>query len=156
MPGFHVALSYLNQIFGNPALLLDNQAELLAFYAPSDNPNAALDQLQQTVQHLLSGEGSGGAPPADVDPTTIAGFMRGLPPTHAEAGRAIIYRNLQRPKPFGMTFAWAPAYDHELTVSESPPIDGTSPGWITVVLKGRYPFDPHPVTGQGLDEPWEA
>ena len=47
------------------------------------------------------------------------------------------HRNLEREEPFGMTFAWAPAYDWELTVWESPPTD-ISPGWITVLIKGRW------------------
>jgi hypothetical protein len=156
MPGFHVALSYLNKYFGDPEWLRDNRIALLAFYAPSDDPDAGLHRLEETVQELLGGELSDGGQVGNVDPATIAGFMRGLPPTHAEAGRAIIYRNLLRAEPFGMTFAWAPSYDHELTVAESPKIPQISPGWITVVMKGRYPFDAHPVTGRTLDQPWEA
>jgi len=153
MPGMHVALSFLNKIFGDPALLQQHRVDLLDFYRPTDNPDEALDRLVGTVEQLLSGEGLLDEAVQGADPSTIASLMRGLPPTVAEAGRAIIYRNVQRDEPFGMTFAWAPAYDSELTVWESPPTD-ISPGWITVVIKGRYPDDPHPVTGKGLTQQW--
>jgi len=32
-----------------------------------------------------------------------------------------------------------------VTVWESPPTDAT-PGWITVLITGRYPKDKHPIT----------
>jgi len=87
------------------------------------------------------------------DPSRIAQLLRGEPPTIIEAQRAVVRRNLEREEPFGMTFAWAPAYDWELTVWESPPTD-ISPGWITVLIKGRYPSDQQPVTGKDMDKKW--
>jgi hypothetical protein len=59
--------------------------------------------------------------------------------------RALLYLNLRRRTPLEVQWAWLPGYDWELTVAECP---GTavSPGAITVLIRGRYPLDPHPST----------
>ena len=46
-----------------------------------------------------------------------------------------MHRNLEREEPFGMTFAWVP-------------------GWITVLVKSRYPTDQQPVTAKDMDKKW--
>jgi hypothetical protein len=153
MPGYQVALGYLNQIYGDPALLQSSRTDLLALHSPKEDPEEAYQGLIDTAAQLLRGGGVVDEPIQGVDPSTIANLLGGLPPAIMEAGRAVIYRNLQREVPFGMTFAWAPAYDNEITVWESPPTN-ISPGWITVLIKGRYPADEHPVTGKGMNERW--
>lgn len=56
---------------------------------------------------------------------------------------AFIHHNLSQDTPVSMTWAWAPGYDYEVSLWECP---GTpvSPGGITIMLRTRYPLDPHP------------
>jgi hypothetical protein len=142
MPGMQTALSMLNKILGDPVYLRRNKADLLNLFGPDQSVNDMVGMAEQ----LLDGQGVNNA-------QSIAKLLAGEPPTIIEAQRAVVYRNLQREEPFGMTFAWAPAYDTELTVWESPPTE-ISGGWITVLIKGRYPSDEHPVTGKGMDKKW--
>jgi len=73
------------------------------------------------------------------------GVLASIPRGMQEMLRALVYDNLQRHTPLSITFAWAPAYDFELSVWECP---GTavSPGGITVLVRTRYPLDRHPST----------
>jgi hypothetical protein len=43
-----------------------------------------------------------------------------------------------------ITFAWAPGYDYELSVWDVADTADTA-GGITVLLRSRYPADPHPL-----------
>ncbi len=72
-----------------------------------------------------------------------AAVMQAIPRGMQEALRAIIRDNLEREVSLAMTFAWAPGYDYELQIWEAPGDDG-SKGGITVLLRTRYPSDPHP------------
>ncbi len=69
---------------------------------------------------------------------------RSIPLGLLEMLRALYLYNLDGPR-LGIQFAWMPGYDWELTVAECP---GTSdsPGAITVLIRGRYPRDPHPAS----------
>jgi hypothetical protein len=69
-----------------------------------------------------------------------------LPLTIQAALRAMIHANLERcerGKTYGITLAWAPGADYELTIWESPPSRG-SKGGITALIK-----TPVPVPGSG-------
>ena len=148
MPGMQVALSFLNKMLGDPELLRRDRDNLLNLFRPGQTVN----EMVGVADTLLNQAMQGGSVPG-ADPSRIAQLLRGEPPTIIEAQRAVVRRNLEREEPFGMTFAWAPAYDWELTVWESPPTD-ISPGWITVLIKGRYPTDQQPVTGKDMDKKW--
>jgi len=148
-----VALSHLNKIYGDTDFLRERRGELLELYGPRTDPEQGLDDMVAGTRRLLSGEALLDEAVKGAEPSQVVLLLQGLPPTVIEAQRAVVYRNLQRAEPFGMTFAWAPAYDAELTVWESPPTP-ISPGWITVLIKSRYPSDAHPVTGKGMDERW--
>jgi hypothetical protein len=72
-----------------------------------------------------------------------AQVIRDIPGGMKEALRALIRNDLLSEPPLPITFAWAPGYDYELTIWETPGIP-SSPGGITVLLKSRYPDDTHP------------
>jgi len=61
-----------------------------------------------------------------------------LPAATQEALRALIHANLERPDPYGITLAWAPATDYELTIWEAAPTS-VSRGGITVLIKTKVP-----------------
>ena len=65
------------------------------------------------------------------------------PASMREALRAVIHHALSQDPPTPVTFAWAPGYDFELTFWNAPDNPQTR-GGITVLLKSRYPMDPHP------------
>ena len=57
---------------------------------------------------------------------------------------AIIHHALTSERQVLLNFAWAPAYDHEITVWHAPDTADTK-GGITVLIKSRYPDDKHPI-----------
>jgi hypothetical protein len=57
-----------------------------------------------------------------------------LPPAHQEMLRAVVHHAVTSDPPRHVTFAWATAYDYEVTVWDMP-------CGITVLLKSRYPGD---------------
>jgi hypothetical protein len=71
-------------------------------------------------------------------------FLREMPAGLHEAIRAVIYQNLRRDTPLPITFAWQPGYDWELTLNDVASTDETA-GGITVIVRSRYPDDPHPL-----------
>jgi len=148
MPGLQVALSFLNHVLGDPEYLRRDRVNLLDLFRPDQTVNDMVGMTERLLGGALEGGSVTGA-----DPAKIASLLKGEPPTIIEAQRAVVHRNLEREEPFGMTFAWAPAYDWELTVWESPPTE-ISPGWITVLIKSRYPSDEQPVTGKPMDKKW--
>src|ERR1700730_4824548 len=124
---FQSAISHLNQMFGDPEFLRTNREALLELYAPSADRATAPADIMRSTEHML-GEGSPlGESVRGVDPGRIARILKEQPATIMEAQRAVVHANLQRDEPYGMTFAWAPGYDYEVTVWESPSTDG-SPG----------------------------
>jgi hypothetical protein len=144
MPAMHVALAQANGVFGDPALLIEHRAALLERFAPNaDHADIA--------SYIVSAQGPLGKPlSGNLNPGLIGNLAGKLPATVMEVSRAVIHQNLQRETPLGMTFAWMPAYEHEITVCESPATD-YSPGWITILMRGLYPTDPHPITGVAID-----
>ncbi len=71
-------------------------------------------------------------------------YMKDVPKIFHEQVRSAIYHALTETPPTQITFAWAPAYDHEVSVWQAPDTRLTK-GGITVVVKGRYPVDAHPL-----------
>lgn len=67
-----------------------------------------------------------------------------IPPAIRVSLNALIHQALSTTPPTQVTFAWAPAYDYEMTVWQAPDTK-TTKGGITVLLKTRYPDDAHPV-----------
>lgn len=84
------------------------------------------------------------AKPGDATNQMFRLFVQLLPGGIRESMRSIIYYCLQSEPPVLISFAWAPAYDYELTVWEAvepaPLISG-----VTLLLKTRYPDDSHPM-----------
>jgi hypothetical protein len=74
----------------------------------------------------------------------VVAFLQQMPVAIHEAVRAVIRANLMRDQPLPITFAWQPGYDWELTVNDVASTDETE-GGITVILRSRYPKDPHPL-----------
>ena len=151
MPLFQVAIGHLNRMFGIPEFLERNRPVLLDLFRPSDHPEGTPDRLVETTLLLLGDESPLGEGLKDVDigriarlvgATTARAFSRLSEPL-CTATFSVKSRD-------GMTFAWAPGYDYEVTVWESPPT-AASPGWITVLIKTRYPSDPHPGTNSPMD-----
>ena len=70
-------------------------------------------------------------------------FFDKTPSSMKEAIRAVIHNALTANPPTPVTFAWAPAYDYELTIWQSHDT-ATTRGGITVLMKSRYPADAHP------------
>jgi hypothetical protein len=80
----------------------------------------------------------------DFDDATAA-FVDQWPSALRAAVRATIYENLARDGRVPITFAWAPGYDYEVTVWDVRDTSETV-GGITMLLKSRYPDDPHPLS----------
>jgi hypothetical protein len=79
-------------------------------------------------------------------------YMKNVPQIFHESVRGAIYLALTAKPPTQITFAWAPAYDHEVTIWQAPDTDVTK-GGITVVVKGRYPADAHPLLARSAAMP---
>lgn len=75
----------------------------------------------------------------------LVSYLDTLPGSLQEIVRATIYYALSTNPPTLVTFAWAPGYDFELTTWQAPDTRQTR-GGITMLLKSRYPSDPHPVS----------
>jgi len=71
-------------------------------------------------------------------------YMKTVPEVFQETVRSVLYHALTTEPPTGVTMAWAPGYDHEVTVWQAPD-SNTTKGGITVLIKGRYPGDTHPL-----------
>jgi len=84
------------------------------------------------------------AKPRTVKHRTFRTYLGKLPGSISEALRSTIHYALQTDPPTLVTFAWAPAYDYEITVWQAPDTSETR-GGITVLLKSRYPTDRHPI-----------
>lgn len=73
-----------------------------------------------------------------------AGYIGQAPGSFQDAVRGIIHYALSTDPPTPVTFAWAPGYDFELSLWHAADTRATR-GGITVLLKSRYPDDPHPM-----------
>ena len=73
-----------------------------------------------------------------------------IPGSIQESIRSTLHYALSTDPPTLVIGAWVPAYDYEVTVWQAPDTSETR-GGITLLLKSRYPGDPHP-----LDRPEPA
>lgn len=131
MPALQAIVSDLNAAFAEPNLSkLRDHADL---FLPGKRLSAAALALKLVLP----------------EPRARRAWLRyldGFPPGIHEALRSVIYSALTtRPRPVAITFAWAPAYDFELTIWQAPDTKSTR-GGITVLIRSRYPDDKHPVT----------
>lgn len=79
----------------------------------------------------------------DLDEATQA-YVGTWPTALQAALQAAIFENLRRGGSVPITFAWVPGYDFELSMWDVRDTAETA-GGITVLLKSRYPDDPHPL-----------
>jgi hypothetical protein len=137
MPFLDVAFAHVSQMFGDPEFLVANRDLLLEIFAPGNDMAAATFRMvgeESPLGHAMKG----------ADPDDVTEVAAALPALLLEVSRAVVFDNVSREEPVGMTFSWQPDYEHSVTVWESPPTH-VSPGWINVVFKGRYPGDTHPM-----------
>jgi hypothetical protein len=129
MAAFQTVLSYLNVAFSK-----DNIVEL-ATKRENFAPGRALAQgavvKEGTRLHKLWTD-----------------YLAKMPPSFQETFRAIVYHALSTEPPTPITWAWAPGYDYELSIWQSPDTPPTK-GGITILMKSRYPSDPNPATEAG-------
>jgi len=132
MPSLQSVVSRLNTAFGEPNLdKIRHRADLFL-------PGKRLSGAVRTLKLVLA------EAPAQ---RAWLRYLDRLPRGIHEALRSVIYSALTtRPRPVSITFAWAPAYDFELTIWQAPDTR-ISRGGITVLLRSRYPDDKHPVSG---------
>ena len=67
-------------------------------------------------------------------------YIKSMPPVIQETLRGAIHQALSASPPRLVTFAWAPAYDFEITLWDAP-------CGITVLIRSRYPADAEPNRG---------
>lgn len=79
----------------------------------------------------------------ELDAETIE-FVEGWPSGLLASVKALIFENLQREGTVPITFAWAPAYDYEVSLWDVRDTS-SSHGGVTVLFRSRYPDDPHPM-----------
>jgi hypothetical protein len=75
-------------------------------------------------------------------------FLDTIPVSLQEAVRSVIHHALSQTPPVHITFAWAPSYDFEVSIWDSPDTRATR-GGITILIKSRYPHDTHPLKAKG-------
>lgn len=78
---------------------------------------------------------------------SFTSYLNRMPGVMHETLRSAIHYALSTEPPTQITFAWAPAYDYEVTYWQAPDTEETK-GGITVLLKSRYPDDRHPLDGK--------
>jgi len=71
----------------------------------------------------------------------ISGWPRGQLAAVSGAVRACLAQTPRMP----ITFAWAPAYDYEISIWESAGVEGSLRGEMTILFRSRYPGDENPV-----------
>ena len=71
-------------------------------------------------------------------------YLKSWPEGLREVLRAAIRSAVHRSPRVPVNIAWAPAYDFEVDVWEAP-ATGDSPGSMTILMRGRYPADRHPL-----------
>jgi hypothetical protein len=71
-------------------------------------------------------------------------YLGQAPGAFLEALRGVVHYAVSHDPPIPVTFAWAPGYDFELSLWQAADT-ATTRGGITVLVKSRYPDDPHPM-----------
>jgi hypothetical protein len=120
-------------------------AGLNSAFSPPNLPNLATEKDKfahgRPLHEALAAHG---AEPGSVLHRALRNYLAALPGAVSETLRATIHHALSTEPPTHVTFAWAPGYDHEITVWHAPDTDDTK-GGITVLIKSRYPDDKHPL-----------
>lgn len=129
MPKMQTTVNGLNAAFSPPA-------------APIQAPNPAEFAPGQPLHKALARHG---AEPGTVLHRAFEAHLAKLPGAISETIRAVIHHARSANPPIHVTFAWAPAYDHEVTIWQAPDTEDTK-GGITVLVKSRYPDDAHPLS----------
>lgn len=128
MPGLQSASGYLNEAFGRENI--DGMVGSVDEFAPGKTLSAALRSIFDNQKPLFK---------------ALVPYVDSLPVIFQESMRSTIFYALSTSPPTQITFAWAPGYDYELTIWQAPDTSATR-GGITVLLKSRYPSDPHPIS----------
>ncbi len=128
MPVLQTTLHGLNASFG-PEKIADTAAQKDKFSARANFHTALADH---------------GAEPGTELHRFLREHLRKMPPAVAESLRAAVHAALSTEPPTHVTFAWAPAYDWEVTVWQAPDTAETK-GGVTILVKSRYPSDGHPL-----------
>ena len=118
MPALQTAMTKLNSSFA--------PGEIDKF-APGKTMDAGLITQPGTVLHKA-----------------LESYIATLPGSFHESLRSVIYYALTQKPPIPVTFSWAPGYDYEFNLWHAPDAAETR-GGITVMIKSRYPADPHPL-----------
>jgi hypothetical protein len=129
MAAFQTVLSYLNTAFSrdNIQQLVDKREN----WAPGRSLGQGAVVKEGTRLHALWIE-----------------YLGKMPPSFQEVFRSVVYHALSTEPPTPITFAWAPGYDYEISIWQSPDTPPTK-GGITLLMKSRYPTDTHPAEGTG-------
>ena len=102
MPGLQTVLSRINRAFGTDQIAdVATDRDAYAPGKPLGPPQIAIPKDSALYQLWLE-------------------YVKQVPPSIQEAMRSIIYQALSSSPPTTITFAWAPAYDYELTVWQTP------------------------------------
>jgi hypothetical protein len=124
MSGFQTILAHLNSAFGKDRI--EELAVHREAFAPGKPLAAGLIIKKGTRLHDFWVQ-----------------YTSQLPGSFQEAFRSVVYYALSTKPPTMITFAWAPGYDFEMSMWQSPDTPPTK-GGITVLLRSRYPGDKHP------------
>jgi hypothetical protein len=125
MPVMQTMLHELNHKFGRDQIKAT--ADKRDLYAPGE----------QIVGALIAG----GTPLAPA----FKDYFAQMPGAIHETLRSVIHHALSTSPPTHVTFAWAPAYDWEITVWQAPDTR-TTKGGVTLLIKSRYPDHKHPLS----------
>ncbi|HEY5106093.1 MAG TPA: hypothetical protein VII73_04875 [Caulobacteraceae bacterium] len=125
MPMYQKLVSHFNHAFHKDRI--EESAKKADMFAPGKRLDASFVVERDTKLH-----------------NSFQGYLDKLPGSFNEAIRGVIYHALSSHPPKPITLAWAPAYDFEMSVWESP-------CGITIHYRSRYPADPHPTRSNGED-----
>ena len=128
MPRFQALVGHLNTAFSVEKIAdLANNRDRFAPGKPVNEALAAIAAKPGTAMHKV-----------------FKDYLARMPGALSESVRGVIFYALSTDPPTLITFAWAPAYDYEVTYWEAPNTRETL-GGITVLFKSRYPDDKHPL-----------
>ena len=72
-------------------------------------------------------------------------YINAWPRGQLRAVTSAVRSCLKRTPRMPITFAWAPAYDYEITIWESAGVTESARGEMTILFRSRYPGDENPV-----------
>lgn len=128
MPRLQTLVGHLNSAFSEDNI--GDAVKKRAAFAPGKQLSSALSLFVPSRTRLLR---------------SFVSYIDSLPGSVQEAMRSTIYYALSTSPPTLVTLAWAPGYDFEVTMWQAPDTRETR-GGITILIKGRYPSDTHPIS----------